>query len=146
MIDVTVNLDGVGEALFLTVENAVAAALRHENAEGDVSVVLTDDAEIRALNKAFRGIDAATDVLSFPACEGDLITGAPDGFLGDIAISCPRAFSQAEEYGHSPAREFAFLAVHGALHILGYDHLNEEDANRMFALQEIILNDMGLKR
>lgn len=145
LIDVLVNLEGVGEALLNVAEGAVAAALRHERAEGDVNVVLTDDEEIRELNRAFRGIDAATDVLSFPAREGEDV-GIPDDFLGDIAISVPRALLQAEEYGHAPERELAFLAVHGALHILGYDHTNEEEAKNMFALQEIILQDMGLKR
>ncbi|MCE5234422.1 MAG: rRNA maturation RNase YbeY [Clostridiaceae bacterium] len=146
MIDVIVNLEGIDSALLETVERAAEAALLHENAEGDIDIVLTDDGEIRALNLGFRGIDAATDVLSFPAREGEALADVPDGFLGDIAISCPRAFSQAAEYGHSPARELAFLAVHGTLHILGYDHLNEADAKKMYALQDIILNDMGLKR
>jgi len=146
VIDVIVNFDGLKKDIPAVVENAVSAALKHENAEGDINVVLTDDAEIQMLNKSFRNIDTTTDVLSFPANEGEGIETISDGFLGDIAISCPRAFLQAEEYGHLPEREFAFLAVHGTLHILGYDHLNEEDAKIMFALQEIILNDMGLKR
>ncbi len=146
MIDVIVNFDGLEKNIPAVIENAVSFALRHENAEGDIGVVLTDDAEIRSLNRSFRNIDSTTDVLSFPAKEGEEIEDIPDSLLGDIAISCPRAFLQAEEYGHSPDREFAFLAVHGTLHILGYDHLNEEDAKKMFALQEIILNDMGLKR
>lgn len=146
MIDVIVNMEGISEALLTKVESAVFAALRHENAQGDINVVLTDDEEVRALNRGFRGIDASTDVLSFPAREGEEFADVPDGFLGDIAISCPRAFLQAQEYGHSPEREFCFLAVHGTLHLLGYDHMTEEDAKNMFALQEKILNDMGLKR
>ena len=146
MIDVIVKFDGLKKDIPAVVENAVSAALKHENAEGDINVVLTDDAEIQMLNKSFRNIDTTTDVLSFPANEGEEFQNIPDESLGDIAISCPRAFLQAEEYGHLPEREFAFLAVHGTLHILGYDHLNEEDAKIMFALQEIILNDMGLKR
>ncbi len=146
MIDVIVNYDGLKTEIPTIVQNSVAAALKHENAAGDINVVLTDDVEIQTLNKNFRNIDATTDVLSFPANEGTQIETIPDGSLGDIAISCARAYIQAEEYGHSPEREFAFLAVHGTLHILGYDHLNEEDANKMYALQEIILNDMGLKR
>jgi probable rRNA maturation factor len=146
VIDVIVNFDGLKKDIPAVVESAVTAALRHENAEGDINVVLTDDAIIQTLNKNFRNIDTTTDVLSFPANEGEEIQTIPDGCLGDIAISCPRAFLQAEEYGHLPEREFAFLAVHGTLHILGYDHLNEEEAKKMYALQEIILNDMGLKR
>ncbi len=146
MIDVIVNVENISQTVLSTVESAVSFTLSHERAEGDINVVLTDDEEIRALNSGFRGIDASTDVLSFPANEGEMLDGIPDGFLGDIAISCPRAFLQAEEYGHSSEREFGFLAVHGALHILGYDHLTEEEAKTMFALQEKILNDMGLKR
>lgn len=146
MIDVIVNFDGLNKDIPAVVESAVTAALRHENAEGDINVVLTDDAIIQTLNKKYRNIDTTTDVLSFPANEGEEIQTIPDGCLGDIAISCPRAYLQAEEYRHLPEREFAFLAVHGTLHILGYDHLNEEEAKKMYALQEIILNDMGLKR
>jgi probable rRNA maturation factor len=146
VIDVIVNFEGLTTGISTVVQNAVAAALKHEHAIGDVNVVLTDDFEIQTLNKNFRNIDTTTDVLSFPANEGAEIETIPDESLGDIAISCVRAYLQAEEYGHSPEREFAFLAVHGTLHILGYDHVNEEDANKMYALQEIILNDMGLKR
>lgn len=146
MIDVIVNVENLPQTILSTVESAVSFALAHEGAAGGINVVLTDDEEIRALNSDFRGIDASTDVLSFPANEGEALDGIPDSFLGDIAISCPRAFLQAEEYGHSPEREFGFLAVHGTLHILGYDHMTEGDTKTMFALQEKILNDMGLKR
>ncbi len=146
MTDVIVNFDGISEALQKTVESAVARTLLHEGAEGGVNVVLTDDEEIRGLNRGFRGIDSATDVLSFPANEGEALADIPDGFLGDIAISCTRAYLQAAEYGHSAEREFAFLTVHGTLHILGYDHTTESDADEMFALQNEILKDMGLER
>ena len=91
-------------------------------------------------------MDRPTDVLSFPSNEGDALSAVPDGFLGDIAISIDRAKAQAEEYGHSFERELSFLTVHGCLHILGYDHMNDEERQEMFALQDKILNDMGITR
>ena len=146
MIDIMANLEGVEESLLDALESAVLQTLRHENAEGSVNVVLTDDEEVRAFNRAFRGIDKTTDVLSFAANEGEELLGEPEAFLGDIAISLPRAQAQAEAYGHSLMRELCFLAVHGTLHLLGYDHANEADESEMFGLQEKILEDMGLKR
>ena len=94
----------------------------------------------------YRSVDRPTDVLSFPSNEGDALSAVPDGFLGDIAISIDRAKAQAEEYGHSFERELSFLTVHGCLHILGYDHMNDEERQEMFALQDKILNDMGITR
>ena len=146
MTNVIIEFDGITEELQNTVERAVANALLHEGAEGGINVVLTGDEEIREFNRSFRGIDSVTDVLSFPANEGEAFMGIPDDFLGDIVISCARAFLQAAEYGHSAERELAFLAVHGTLHILGYDHMTQSDADGMFALQNEILEDMGLKR
>jgi len=107
-------------------------------AEKSASLVLTDDEEIKDLNLKFRGIDSPTDVLSFPADESD--------YLGDIFISVDRLIVQAAEYGHSPEREFAFLLVHGILHLLGYDHENEEAEREMFSKQEEILNALNYRR
>jgi probable rRNA maturation factor len=87
-----------------------------------------------------------TDVLTFPAWEGDALLCPPDGYLGDIAICYERAVEQAEEYGHSLERELAFLAVHGALHLLEYDHMEPADEQRMMQKQEEILHTMGLSR
>ena len=87
-----------------------------------------------------------TDVLTFPAWEGDAILCPPDGYLGDIAICFERAKEQAEEYGHSLERELAFLSVHGALHLLGYDHMQPEDEKKMFSKQDEILNELGYHR
>ena len=85
------------------------------------------------------------DVLSFPALEGELLL-APPGYLGDIAICYARAVEQAKEYGHSLERELAFLAVHGALHLMGYDHMTPDEENEMVRRQEEILNKMGVMR
>lgn len=119
----------------------------------EVSVVVTDDDEIRALNRTYRGIDSATDVLSFPleALEpgrpgpGADDTGMPR-HLGDIVISGERALAQAAEYGHSARRELAYLAVHGVLHLLGYTHDEESERQRMRQREEAILGSLGIER
>jgi probable rRNA maturation factor len=110
----------------------------------ELSVVLTDDAELRDLNRTYRGVDAPTDVLSFPQREGE---GNPaPNLLGDVVISVPRAVEQAERYGHSTAREVGFLTVHGILHLLGWDHQTAEEEARMMAASEAILQGLGLVR
>ncbi|MBR5543109.1 MAG: rRNA maturation RNase YbeY [Oscillospiraceae bacterium] len=142
------------------IEKAVRASLDFEKVEQacDVCIMVTDDENIRTLNKEHRKIDRATDVLSFPMLtlspgqkievspfEIDESTGAV--MLGDIVISIERAKAQAEEYGHSVEREMAFLSVHGMLHLLGYDHeLSEEDEKLHFSRQEEILESMGVRR
>jgi probable rRNA maturation factor len=107
----------------------------------EVSVSLVDDGEIRFLNKKYRGQDKVTDVLSFPLGEE-----AWGGALGDIVICCPQARTQAAALGHSPEREVAFLTAHGMLHLLGYDHQTEPEAETMFQLQEHILEGLGFGR
>lgn len=103
----------------------------------EVSILITNNAEIQGLNAEYRNIDAPTDVLSFPMDEE---------YLGDIVISMDKVLEQAEEYGHSPQREIAFLTVHGMLHLLGYDHIEEEDRVRMRAREEEILHELGILR
>ena len=122
----------------------------------EVSLTITDDEGIRAINAETRGIDRPTDVLSFPMLEfdadGDVIDAeldTDDGFLllGDIVIDAERAHAQAEEYGHSMRRELAFLTVHSTLHLLGYDHVDDPEGERiMFAKQDKILDKMGITR
>lgn len=124
--------------------------------KAEISLMFTDDEEIRELNREHRNIDRATDVLSFPLLEydedGNIIEEYmdfnPDGemFLGDIVISLERASAQAEEYGHSFEREIGFLTVHSMLHLFGYDHMTPEDEEEMFGYQEDILKAMGLLR
>lgn len=97
------------------------------------------------LNKTYRGQDRPTDVLSFSQREGDL-ANPDDPLLGDIVISIDRALEQAQDYGHSPEREVAFLAVHGLLHLLGYDHEVAEDERVMMDRTEAILAPLGLTR
>ena len=108
------------------------------------TVILTKDEEIHALNKEYRGIDRTTDVLSFALNDGGTFPG-PVNVLGDIYISIPKMISQAKEYEHSQKRELSFLAVHGLLHLLGYDHtLGEKEEKEMFGLQKEILNDLNI--
>ena len=115
-----------------------------------VRLVLTDDAGIAALNREFRGVDAPTDVLSFPQLEAaGPVTAVPADAplpLGDIVVSLQRAEAQAHEYGHARARELGFLLVHGLLHLLGYDHETPAEAATMEARQEAILHALALHR
>jgi probable rRNA maturation factor len=118
------------------------AALAHQSEDGDLSVVLTDDAQLHQLNRDYLGVDAPTDVLSFPASETDPDTGIP--YLGDILISIPRAERQAQNACHPLDAEVQLLVVHGVLHLLGHEHANPEDKARMWAVQGQILEKLGL--
>lgn len=146
MIDVQTELDCLPHDAEALIRRVVEAALLREGAGGDVCVLVTDAEEIQRLNAGYRNIDRVTDVLTFPAWEGDAILCPPDSYLGDIAICFERAEEQAQEYGHSLQRELAFLAVHGALHLLGYDHMAPEDEKNMLARQDEILNELGYLR
>ena len=123
---------------------AASAALEHESQplESELSIVLTDDARLHELNRDYLGVDAPTDVLSFPASERDPETGAP--YIGDILISVPRARSQAEAAGHAPEAEVQLLIVHGVLHLLGHDHAEADEKARMWKAQAEILERLGL--
>lgn len=112
--------------------------------EAEVSLSIVENEEIQALNQQYRGMDKPTDVLSFPQESAGLDIGI--NILGDIVISLPKAREQAEEYGHSLERELGFLACHGMLHLLGYDHMNEDEAKVMYEKQEKILQDAGVCR
>ena len=133
------------------IREAIVESLVYEGFENDVqlSVTFTDNEGIRAINKSYRNIDSATDVLSFPLVdfEGgeEPPTDEPLLPLGDIVISLERAREQAEEFGHSYERELAFLTVHSMLHLLGYDHVNSEEEDMdMRRRQKEILEGMGL--
>lgn len=104
------------------------------------TLILTDDDEVRFLNKEYRGLDQTTDVLSFALNDGMKLY-SPINMLGDIYISIDQMQRQAEEYGTGERRELGFLALHGLLHLLGYNHEIKEDEEVMFKLQEEILNE-----
>lgn len=130
------------------IKKAVRLALEAEGVDVpcEISVMLTDDEGIRSVNSEFRGIDRATDVLSFPlneltpgefdpdGCERDMDTGAV--MLGDMMISVPRCAAQGEEFGHGYEREIMYLTVHSVLHLLGYDHVDEGEMKRQMRARE----------
>ena len=127
-------------------ERAVNAALDHQSQSLDceLTVVLTDNARLQVMNRDYLGIDAPTDVLSFPASETDPETGAR--YIGDILISMPRAQAQAIAAGHPLESEVQLLVVHGVLHLLGHDHAEAEQKARMWKAQAEILERLGLGR
>ncbi|MQR95533.1 rRNA maturation RNase YbeY [Fictibacillus phosphorivorans] len=127
------------------------AAEMEKTGQAEVSITIVTKERIQEINKEYRQKDSVTDVISFAMeemgeDETEIIGGEETRFLGDIIICLDVAKEQAEEYGHSLEREMGFLAVHGFLHLLGYDHMNEEDEKRMFGRQEEILEQYGLKR
>lgn len=140
----------------------INAALDYENCpyESEVSLTLTDDPGIHEINAEFRDMDKATDVLSFPlveyekAGEFDFLEDVDDCFnpesgelmLGDIVISLDKVEEQAAAYGHSVEREYAFLIAHSMLHLMGYDHMEPEEAKDMEQRQEAILATLGINR
>lgn len=130
-----------------TVEDLIHFAIKKMKLEDAIfNIIIVDNKKIRELNKMYRNKDTETDVISF-ALEDEKSVISPDiRVLGDIYISIDKARSQAEEFGHSLKRELSFLAVHGFLHLLQYDHMNETDEKIMFNLQEEILNEYGIKR
>ena len=133
------------------IRKACNATLKYEGFidKGEINVTIVDDAEIQELNREFRDIDKSTDVLSFPLGEDGVYDYNPETdalMLGDIVISVDHAFAQAELYGHGIEREIAFLTVHSMLHLLGYDHVhNEQEEKEMFTRQEEVLKLMGLE-
>jgi len=115
--------------------------------EAEVSIVFVDDEYIKSLNSEYRGIDHPTDVLSFAMLEGQALPGQEEELiLGDVVISLQTARRQAYEYGHSFQREVAYLAAHGVLHLLGYDHQDPESREEMRSKEEEILNRLNITR
>lgn len=129
------------EALTRLAEQVLSA---HGKEGAEVGVTLVGEEAIRQLNRDYRGIDAPTDVLSFPLEEpGEIQTGGEPELLGDVVICVPRALAQAEEYGHSFRRELLYLAVHGLLHLLGYDHETGEEKRKMREKEEAFLSGVN---
>ncbi len=110
------------------------------------NVILVNNEYIHELNRDYRHIDRPTDVITFALEDNKDFPGYDVRILGDIYISLEKAHSQAVEYGHSFKREICFLAVHGFLHLLGYDHMEKEEEKVMFARQELILNETGITK
>ncbi len=153
----------VDPAWITLMQTAADCALLTEGVKREcaVSIRLCDDEAIHEINREFRSVDRATDVLSFPtvnypagktagACDKHLRLEYDDGLdavmLGDLILSVPHVLAQAEEYGHTPQRECAYLLVHGLCHLMGYDHIEEDDKRRMRAMEEKILSAIGQTR
>lgn len=111
-----------------------------------LNIVLVNNKRIQKINKEYRNIDAVTDVISFAFEEVNDVNYDDIRFLGEIYISYERCCEQAQEFGHSVRRELCYLAVHGLLHLLGYDHMNEKDKKVMRTLEEEILNEYDITR
>lgn len=155
-----IYFDNVGLFTKPFIKRVLERALKHLNQPSELlemSLSIVSPEQIQELNKSFREVDKVTDVLSFPTCdnptrgaitvvcedvnpETDLVN------IGDIVICLERAKEQAKEYGHSLKRELAFLSLHGLLHLLGYDHVEEEDEKQMIELQKEILDQAGITR
>ena len=144
-------------------ESVAEAVLEQEGCpyETQVSLILTDDEQIRIMNRESRGIDKSTDVLSFPNIDFNIPSDfeiiedhevdyidpeTREVILGDIIISVDKIKSQARDYGHSEKREFAFLVAHSMYHLCGYDHMTEDEEKVMFEKQELLLTYLGITR
>ncbi len=148
-IEITADIEAI-------IKNVIAKTLELEGFTEDcyVAVTVTDSENIRLINNEQRSIDAPTDVLSFPVLEledGELIAGVGDYFedkliLGDIVLSAERAMEQSEQFGHSFEREVGYLVCHSVLHLLGYDHENEDEREVMRQKEEETLEKLSLKR
>ncbi|MFR8547726.1 MAG: rRNA maturation RNase YbeY [Lachnospiraceae bacterium] len=153
----------LGLDLYEIAEEVISCALDYMGCpyEAQVGLLITDNEEIHRINKEQRGIDSATDVLSFPMTQyevpGDFDFLEDEGIdcfepdtgelmLGDIVISADKVSEQAEKFGHSVKREYAFLITHSILHLIGYDHMTPEEAAQMEALQEEILEKLNITR
>lgn len=149
-----------GQELLALAEKVIRATLLADgiSLQVNVGLSLVDDAEIRAINRAFREVDDVTDVLSFPMADYDIRSAGPSDMvgdidraagelvLGDIVVSVCRARGQALDYGHSFRREFGYLVAHGMLHLLGYDHTEAADAAVMREMEEKVLGGLSLSR
>ena len=140
----------VSEEEAAAVRRAILTVGRLYGAEdAEVSVTLTDDAHIHELNRTYRAVDRPTDVLSFALTESEepeIFGTEAHEVLGDLVISLERMRAQAEEYGHSELRELSFLTVHGMLHLLGYDHMEEQERQEMEEEQRAVMEELGITR
>ena len=157
MIEIIGN---VSDQLKSVIEKAFNGTIKHLGQVDEVYVEMTivEPSEIKDINRDTRGIDAVTDILSFPTIDAgrsrvnakdypsdiDYLTGAI--MMGELVLCMDRAHSQAQEYGHSIDREVGFLTTHGTLHLFGFDHIESSDEVEMFSKQKIILDEIGLTR
>lgn len=163
-IDNRQNKIEVSDEFTKKLENIIIETLKEEevNVSCEVSLVFVDNDEIREINNENRGIDRATDVLSFPILDypkdkvykevykeekfDETFLDGDDLVIGDIVLSLEKALEQSKEYNHSFEREASYLVVHSVLHLLGYDHMEEEEKKRMRGREEEILNKLNIRR
>lgn len=140
----------VSEEIRKTMERAACRCLETEGVDGqraELSVTFVDPEEIRVLNRDYRGVDKVTDVLSFPQFKGaDEMPQQGELCLGDVVICREKAAGQAEEFGHSFEREIIYLFTHSVLHLLGYDHMTDEDKRQMRQREEEVMEYLGIGR
>ncbi|MGY4715312.1 rRNA maturation RNase YbeY [Bacillus amyloliquefaciens] len=153
LIDIVDETNSVSADALQEVEKLLHFAAEKEGVQdqAEVSVTIVTNEEIREINRDYRGKDTPTDVISFALEEEgedevEIVGADMPPVLGDIIISADRTKEQAEEYGHSFMRELGFLAVHGFLHLLGYDHMTKEEEEEMFSKQKDLLDEYGLTR
>jgi probable rRNA maturation factor len=153
LIDSLDETNLITEQQMLEVERLInfAAGKLSVEQHSEVSITFVTNDRIQEINREYRDKDAPTDVISFAMeelgeGEVEMVGGNMPRILGDIIISVPKAEEQAKEYGHTFDRELGFLALHGFLHLMGYDHMTQEEEKEMFTLQKEILNDYGLSR
>lgn len=129
------------------VYKVIDIAVKKQNLDNvEFNIIIVDNSYIHELNRDYRGIDRPTDVITFALEDNKDFIEIDHRVLGDIYISIDKAESQAIEYGHGLKRELCFLAVHGFLHLLGYDHMEKDEEEVMFSLQEDILNEAGITK
>lgn len=129
------------------IKELVEFAIKYKKLDNiEFNIIFVNNEYIHNLNRDYRHFDRPTDVITFALEDGENVNLESWRMLGDIYISIDKAIEQAEEYGHSFLRELSFLTIHGFLHLLGYDHMNEDDEKIMFKEQEVILNEFGIKR
>ena len=129
------------------VKDLVEFALKYQDIDNAIfNIIIVSEDEIHKINKLYRNKDCVTDVISFALEDDETFIETDFRVLGDIYVCLSKAKKQAEEYGHSFLREISFLTIHGLLHLLGYDHMTKEEEKIMFNLEEMILNEYGIKR
>lgn len=146
MFDIFNNTNKEIEEINLLEEYLKFAVKKLDIEKGIFNIIFVSNEEIHKINKEYRNTDRVTDVISFALEDNEDIVYEDFRLLGDIYIAIDVAYSQALEYGHSRKREVCFLATHGILHLLGYDHMTEEEEKEMFSLQEKLLQEYGIDR
>ncbi len=133
----------IDEDIYLLLEKVIRESLLVENMDlnYEVSISFVDNEEIRELNKVYRGIDRDTDVLSFPMDEDFMV---PIPLLGDIIISTEKAVEQSKDYGHNLERELAYLTAHSMFHLMGYDHMDEDEKKIMREKEKLVMKRLGI--